>query len=282
MGLKEYIKLGAKLTRDSISIQTNVTGSGSVELGSAYILLSIQTTLPCRVRLYDNSQSLQDVTETNRVFGNTNIAASTALIGDFTMSAGTYTIDPVVYGVVNPANTKLTYYRINNTGSGQYPALTFARYLLEDAAISTGSRVSLPAITGSLTVGQIISGSISNIQIPKTYLLVSASLNAVSSSARIRLYSTSGSINDTVEKNRAFVTESQMNTLLVDAIITGSETTQFIPKIIGANLADMGTVLNTLTVPAGNNELYYIFQSMAITGGAQNMTASIHVLSVEN
>ena len=282
MGLKEYIKLGAKLTRDSISIQTNVTGSGSVELGSAYILLSIQTTLPCRVRLYDNSQSLQDVTETNRVFGNTNIAASTALIGDFTMSAGTYTIDPVVYGVVNPANTKLTYYRINNTGSGQYPALTFARYLLEDAAISTSSRVSLPDITGSLTVGQIISGSISNIQIPKTYLLVSASLNAVSSSARIRLYSTSGSINDTVEKNRAFVTESQMNTWLVDAIITGSETTQFIPKIIGANLADMGTVLNTLTVPAGNNELYYIFQSMAITGGAQNMTASIHVLSVED
>ena len=190
--------------------------------------------------------------------------------------------DPVVYGVVNPANTKLTYYRINNTGSGQYPALTFARYLLEDASISTGSRVSLPDITGSLTVGQIISGSISNIQIPKTYLLVSASLNATTSSARIRLYSTSGSINDTIEKNRAFVTESQMNTLLVDAIITGSETTQFIPKIIGANLGDMGTVLNTLTVPAGNNELYYIFQSMAITGGAQNMTASIHVLSVED
>jgi hypothetical protein len=73
-----------------------------------------------------------------------------------------------------------------------------------------------------------------------------------------------------------------MNSLLVDVIITGSETTYFIPKIIGANLENMGTVLNALNVPQGNNELYYIFQSMATTGGAQDMTASIHVVSVEN
>ena len=73
-----------------------------------------------------------------------------------------------------------------------------------------------------------------------------------------------------------------MKSLIVDAIITGSETTYFIPKIIGANLSDMGTILSSLTVPKGTNELYYIFQSMATAGGAQNMTASIHVLSVEN
>lgn len=282
MGLKEYIRLGAKLSRTSITTQTDENGSGSVELGSAYALLSIQTTLPCRVRLYDTSQSLNDVTEKNRTFGNTNISASTALIGDFTMSAGTYTIDPVVYGVVNPANTKLTYYRVDNTASAQYPVLTFTKYLLEDSAISTDSRISLPLITGSLSVGQILSGSIVNVDIPRTYLLVSASLNATTTAARIRLYSTPTSIDNTTEKNRGFTTESQMNALIVDAIITGSETTYFIPKIIGANLADMGTSLNVLTIPKGKNELYYIFQSMATTGGAQNMTASIHVLSVEN
>jgi hypothetical protein len=282
MGLTEYIRLGANLSRDSITTQTDATGSGSVELGSTYALLSIQTTAPCRLRLYDNSQSLNNVAERNRIFGNTNISASTALIGDFTMSAGIYTIDPVVYGVVNPANTKLTYYRIDNTASAQYPALTFTRYLLEDATISTSNRVSLPNITGSLSVGQIISGSISAVQIPKTYLLVSASLNATTTAARVRLYSTLASINDTTEKNRSFITESQMNSLLVDAIITGSETTHFIPKIIGANLENMGTSLNVLTVPEGKSEIYYIFQSMATTGGAQNMTASIHVVSVEN
>jgi hypothetical protein len=282
MGLKEYIKLGAKLSRGLVTTQTNVNGSGSVELGSAYALLSIQTTATCRVRLYDNSQSLNDVAEKNRIFGNTNISASTALIGDFTMSAGTYTIDPVVYGVVNPTDTKLTYYRVDNTASAQYPVLTFNRYLLEDAAISTNSRVTLPEITGSLSVGQIISGSIADVQIPKTYLLVSASLNATSTSARVRLYSTPTSIDDVTEKNRGFTTESQMNSLIVDAIITGSETTYFIPKIIGANLADMGTSLNVLAVPQGKSELYYIFQSTAIAGAAQNMTASLHVLSVEN
>lgn len=282
MGLKEYIRLGANLSRNSITTQTDANGSGSVELGSAYALLSIQTNFPCRVRLYDTIDSLTNSGEKIRSFGNTNISSSVALIGDFTMSGGTYTIDPVVYGVVTPADTKLTYYRIDNTGSAQYPAVTFTRYLLEDSAISTSNRVSLPKITGSLSVGQIISGAILDSGIPKTYLLVSASLNATTTAARVRLYSTLTSINDTTEKNRSFVTESQMNSLLVDAIITGSETTYFIPKIIGANLQNMGTVLNALNVPQGNNELYYIFQSMATTGGAQNMTASIHVVSVEN
>jgi hypothetical protein len=51
MGLKEYIRLGAQLTRDTITTQTTVVGSGSVELGSAYALLSIQTNFPCRLRL---------------------------------------------------------------------------------------------------------------------------------------------------------------------------------------------------------------------------------------
>ena len=282
MGLKEYIRLGAKLSRGLVSIQTNDSGSGSVEIGSAYALLSIQTNFPCRLRLYDTLDSLNNLGEIARSFGNTNISSSVALIGDFTMSAGKYTIDPVLYGAVTPANTNLTYYRIDSTGSGQYPNLIFNRYLLEDSSVSTVNRVSLPTITGSLSVGQIISGSIIDAQIPKTYLLVSASLNAASSTARVRLYSTLVSINNSTEKNRGFVTESQMNTLIVDAIITGSETTYFIPKIIGVNLEDMGTQLNTVTIPKGKNELYYIFQSMASTGGAQNMSASIHILSVEN
>jgi hypothetical protein len=282
MGLKEYIRLGVKLARQSTTTQTDNIGSGSVELGSAYALLSIQTNFPCRLRLYDTVDSLTNSGEQSRNFGNTNISSSVALIGDFTMSAGTYTIDPVMYGVVNPSNTKLTYYRIDNTGSGQYPNLTFNTYLLEDSAVSTSNRVSLPNITGSLSAGDIISGSVVDTGIPKTYLLVSASLNATATAARVRLYSTPTSINDTTEKNRGFVTESQMSTLIVDAIITGSETTYFIPKIIGANLSDMGTTLNALTTPKGTNELYYIFQSTANSGGAQNMTASFHVLSVED
>ena len=282
MGLKEYIRLGANLSRQSTAMQTDDIGSGSVEMGSAYALLSIQTNFPCRLRLYDTLNSLENAGEIVRSFGDTNISNSVALIGDFTMSAGSYTIDPVMYSVVSPADTNVTYYRVDNTGSGQYPQLTFNTYLLENSSVSTSNRVSLPNITGSLSVGQIISGSIVDTTIPKTYLLVSASLNASFNAARVRLYSMLSSINDVTEKNRLFAVESQMSTLIVDAILTGSETTYFIPKIIGTNLEDMGTSLNVLTVPKGKNELYYIFQSMATTGGAQDMTASIHVLSVEN
>lgn len=282
MGLREYLNLGAKLTRGLVSVQTNDSGSGSVEIGSAYALLSIQSSFPCRLRLYDTLASLEDAGEISRNFGNTSVSDSIALIGDFTMSAGIYTIDPLMYGVTTPANTKLTYYRIDNTGSAQYPNLTFRRYLLEDSSISTANRILLPPITGSLGVGQIVSGTIATEEIPKTYLLLSASLSAASSAARVRLYSTLAPINNVVEKNRLFVTESQIRTLLVDAIITGSEIMHFVPKIIGVNLDDLGTSLRTITIPTGKNELYYIFQSMATTGGTQDMTASIHVLSLED
>lgn len=289
MGLEQYLRAGANLTRNDIILQTTPSGSGSVELGSAYVLLSVSTTAPCRLRLYDNSQSLENSGEIHRAFGNTSVSASTALIGDFSMSAGgTYTVDPAMYSVIERPETKLTHYRLNNTQSGVYPTLTFTRYLLEDPMISSASRVTMPQITGSLLPGRLVSGTLTSAaSVPRAYLLVSASVSGSSTRARLRLYTTNESLTNLTELSRSFATESaNTSKLIVDAILSGSETTYFVPKIVGANLQTMGTNLNTIRRdPAaiiGNNQLYYVLQNPNTSGGAIPITASLHVFSLED
>lgn len=288
MGLEQYIRAGANLERGVVNVTTTIDGSGSIDLGSAYLLLNVSTTQPCRLRLYDNSQSLENSGEKVREFRSTNISSSVALIGDFSMSvAGTYPIDPSLYGIVENTSNKLTYYRVENTQSGQYPVLTFTRYLMEVPAVSIANRVTLPLITASLGAQQLVSGTLSSTAIPRTYLLVSASVSGVATRTRVRLYSTSEAFSNIIEVSRSFATESSANSkLIVDAILSGSETTYFIPKIAGANLQTMGTNLNSIRTDRaaimGNNELYYIIQNVSPSGGTVATTASIHVFALED
>lgn len=287
MGLAEYIREGAVLSRETINLQGTISGSGSVNLGSAYAILTLTTNFPCRLRLYDNSASLSNSGERNRLFGDTNISASVALIGDFSMSAaGTFTIDPVLYGVVEQPSSKLTYWRIEGTGSGQIPTIQIKRYLMEDPAFLTTARVSLAPITASLLQNQIVSGTIANSNIPTTYLLVSMSVSQPSHRARLRLYSTDSVFSNIAEISRSFATESVVNNLIVDAIVTGSEVTYFKPKIIGANIQNMGTDLNTIknniSLIPGYNQLYYLLQNVSTTAGTALLTASVHVFSLED
>jgi len=287
MGLLEYLKAGASLRRETVAITTSPSGSGSVSLGSAYIILSLTTTKPCRLRLYEDQTSWQQVTEISRPFGMTNIPASTALVGDFSMSApGTYTIDPALYGVVQLASDKLSYYRITETSSGQHPSITFNTYLLEDSAISTNNRRTLPVITAELSGSQITKGTITNISIPQTYLLVSASVSGTNTRARLRLYATSESLSNNNEINRPFISESSANTnLIVDAILSGSETTFFIPKIVGVNLKNITSNLNLIrndrTKIMGENEIYYILENVTSSAAIMPISTSLHVFSLE-
>jgi hypothetical protein len=288
MGLAEYVRARMKLTRDSITLQTDSIKFGSVELGSVYTLLSITTDVPCRLRIYDVIQSRDNVTERDRLFGNTNIADSIALVGDFSMSfAGTYTIDPILYGAVVPPANKLTYYRIDNVSTAPYPTIKFNRYLLEDSAQSIANRKNLPTITASLAANRLVSGTIFDPQIPRTYLLISASLSGSNSTARLRLYTTNDALSNLVEVSRSFAVEPANNSkLIVDMVLSSSITTYFIPKIVGANLQTMGTDLNAIRNNTddimGNNELYYILQNNASTGGTVPISASVHIFSLED
>jgi hypothetical protein len=283
MGLDQYIKEGHVLKRNTVTLTTSAEGTGSVELGSTYALLSIATDAVCRVRLYDNEVSTQFVGEISRSFEDTYVASEVALIGDFNMSSpGSYTIDPVVYGVVDDAASKLTYYLVD----GGPATLTFNVYSMEDSEKSTTNRTTLPNITASLSAGQYSTGTIVSEDIPRTYLLVKALTPTTTTITRLRLYSTPASLTNPTEVSRSFSVEpASTANLLVDMIIQPDETIRFMPKIVGANLKTMGTDLNAiqlnLTAVRGVNELYYIVENVEPSGGPSNITVQVHVFSLE-
>lgn len=292
MGLIEQIRDGASLKRSTIVLNTDVTGSGSVNLGATYAILNVGTSTPCRLRLYENEVSRDNQTEKNRSFGLTNITTSIALVGDFSMSAAntSYQVDPVLYGVVTNPSDQLTYYRIDDAISP--PIIYLTTYLLEDRAVTAGvnksyvteNRRTLPNIMANLAADATASGVLTNSTIPTTYLLVSASLSDSSHYARLRLYNVSSSLADNDELKRQFRNEPSASTgLIVDAILTGSVTTYFIPKIIGANLNNMGTNLVLTDLDRGkmdgSNELYYHLENKGPS--TVDITASLHVYALE-
>lgn len=294
MGLAEQIRAGAKLERSTVALTTNSQGSGSINLGATYALLNIQTNTPCRLRLYDNSASLEDIGEASRSFGNLSISSSIALVGDFSMSsAGTvYSIDPIMYGLVESSSNQLSYYRINNATSP--PQITITRYLLEDSTLSSvvgslypvANRRSFIIQTSSLAANASASGALSgDPTIPQTYLLVSASTSGAGNLVRLRLYSNSTPLYDERERSRTFDIEPSASIpLIVDAFISGNQTTYFVPKIIGANLQNMGTELTALRSDInkrrGENELYYIIENKRHV--ATPVTTSLHLYSLED
>ncbi len=294
MGLAEQIRAGANLTRDTITI-SDAIGSGSVSLGGTFVVLSVQndnTSSPVRFRLYDTSESMEDVTEKSRVFGNTNVPPTITLIGDFSMSAGgIYSIDPVVFGHSRTTTTPLSYYRVEPSGS----QIKVNRYLVEDVSIpaiagtayDVSNRRHLPAITGSLSAGGMVSGTLTTSEIPTTYLLISASVVTSTHIARLRLYASASSIYNTEEKNRIFSVEPSSSVrLIADMIISGSEDLNLSPKIVGANLQNLGASLLTIkgndSLIMGEREIYYILQNAKNSGGTENISASLYVYAMED
>lgn len=285
MGLKESINAGSKFQRGDVALITDASRSGSVNLGSAYVLLNITTDTPCRLRLYDTLESLDNVQEIGRAFGDTNIPAPISLVADVSMSrAGAYSIDPVMYGVVeNPVNS-LTYYRVDTTELPN-PRLLLSRYNIEDPANSTDNRVTVTVTETGMAPLSLRTGTIDGALTPKTYLLVSASIADPTVTARLRLYASSTALTDATELYRpTHIEPSEAVRLIVDVSLTGTEITRFIPKIVGANLELMGTDLaeirNDQVRISGANEIYYILQNTSTTD-TKDISVSVHVFELE-
>lgn len=287
MGLAEELKSGAVLDRLETTFTTSGTGVGSVNIAPSYALLRIEASAPCRLRLYDNQASRDDAGEAARAFGNTYISESIALVGDFDIGAtGRYTADPTLYSVSSDFSNPLTYYRVSPASEID---IKITAYHLEDPNVPAGTgqyavsnRRTLPVITGSLSSGSKVAVTMTNANIPQTYLLVSASAD---NTVRIRLYSNTGSLSDTQEINRPFVLEPSASAhLIADTILSSTSTTYFSPKIIGANLVNMGENLSVIRssrpLLAGENQLYYIIEN--ITASPVNVSASLHVFSLED
>jgi hypothetical protein len=201
-------------------------------------------------------------------------------------AAGKYTIDPVTYGIISDPSSNLTYYRVDGTFTGSAPSITLNRFTLENSSISIESRKTIQYITASLNAGALVSGKLETSTVPNVYLLVSASITNPAAFARLRLYSTSGSLSVISEASRSFATESVAKDLIADIIISGSQTTYFSPKIIGANMETVGydsssisKLQNNRSLLIGNRSLFYILQNAGVSGPV-NISASLHVFSL--
>lgn len=289
MGLAEQKLAGATLDRITTPFTTDTVGSGSVNLGTSYVILSIETNTPCRIRFYENTESRDNASEIARAFGDTNIAADVALVGDFSMSiADRYTTDPALYGVTHSGS--LTYYRITPATP---TSITLTTYTIEDAnilptpstAYTLNNRRNLPDFDETITTSSYVSGSLDSAIVPRTFLLVSASVSGASNVARLRLYSKSGSLTDATEVSRSFSVEPSSSAYLIaDMILSGSETTYFTPKIIGAGFKtltnNMQPMLGSRAAIDSDNVIYYILQNAGTS--TTNVSASVHVFALED
>lgn len=282
MGLKEQLNAGsAALKRDTVFL--TVTGSrarytGSFDMGRTFVLLESQTSTPCRVRLYGNAYSRNEVSELARPFiSHSSIGQDIALIADINLdNTELFTFSPVLYGanLDNPVSSSI-YYTID-TGSN-FPfngsnTLRFGRFIVEDPLIAP-----LPGIitrqtfivSGSMPSGSHITGSIPT---PRTYLLLQVTPNT--SPVRLRLYASQSYRDAITEISRSFDVEPSSSTgLIADIYLDVTTTSSLSPIVLGRNSNDM------LGTSIASPITYY---TLTNASGTSNVSASIHTFSLED
>jgi len=286
MGLKEQLSAGSNLlVRDNIRL--TITGSrpqytGSVDLGGTFTLISALSTTPCRIRLYGNSGSRNDVTELGRPFNSqSTIASNIALIADINLTdTNTFNFYPPVFGTaLDISNTTSVYYTIDTGSANPFSGTTsiiFNRFLLEDTTItnlySVNTRETLYVSASALVPSAYNTGSF---QSPRTYLLYNVQSNF--STARLRLYTTSQSRDNTTELSRVFATEPNSGSgLIADLLLDATQTFPVTPLLIGRNDTDQGYFGS---VPA-TQETYYTLTNLS--AGTVNASVTMSIFSLED
>ena len=283
MGLSEQLREGAVLERNTIPFE--IDGTGSLDLGAAYVILGIQVDSPCRLRLYDNESSVSDFAESIRDYEDLPFSTDIALIGDIDISAaGKYTLDPALYSVPENTDTYLTYYRVSDPITGSIEV-----YNLEDKQIQANinnehykfsNRRTLEFDGGknTLVAGTDITA--------RTYLIIDAISNE---DCRLRIYAKQQSLNNETEASRSFSVVPEAEVILIaDMLLDSGSQSKFFPKIIGANLQTLPTNLETIrlsrTAINSFSEIYYRLEPQDPFGPveASDISVSMNIFALED
>lgn len=282
MGLREIIREGSqKIKREKISFSIPTATNrytSSLELGSAFILTAIQSTKNCRLRLYGDSGSRNDINELARPFISQSISSSISLIVDIDINdTEPFYLTPAIFGVNldNPAKSNI-YYTIQSSSAGQLSSgdsISITRILIEDLDIPTIDNRQIMIISASsLPSGSTVTGSIGS---PKTYLLYKVKPTVVPT--RLRLYTKQNYRDITTELSRSFGTSpTSASGLIADIYMEDLTETPMVPILLGRNDYDM----NSFTIIDPLAETYY-----TLTHGDSMSTvvsASLHVYSLED
>jgi hypothetical protein len=283
MGLSEQLREGAVLERNTIPFE--IDGTGSLDLGAAYVILGIQVDSPCRLRLYDNEKSVSDFAESIRDYEDLPYSTDIALIGDISMSvAGNYTLDPVLYAVPENTSTYLTYYRASDPITG-----SITIYKLEDQNVQADINNEHYKFSNRRTLefdggkNSLIAGEDTT---ARTYLLIDAISDE---DCRLRIYGKQESLNNQTEASRSFSVVPDADVILIaDMLLDSGSITKFFPKIIGANLQTLPTNLETIrlsrTAINSFSEIYYRIEPQDPFGPveASDISVSMNIFALED
>lgn len=279
MGLSEQLREGAILERSIIPFSGTTIGSAS--FGATYTILDIEVDTPCRIRFYDDENSLLYLIEETRSFGESTDSTDIALIADVSMSvAGKYTMDPALYGVVSSSEENYTYFRITENMDEVQGNLTV--YSLEDVSIEADESNNFYKIPNRRTLTFTDDKNILTAAedgAPRTYLLIDATSSA---DCRLRIYGDTQSLNNTNEITRSFeeaITSPDIK-IIADMVLDAGVVTKFYPKIIGANLQTLTQNLEAIrlsrTAINAFSEIYYRIDA---TGSA---VVDVNVFALED
>lgn len=283
MGIREYIQNNSELIkRDTTTFQLSTSDnrqSGSVTLGSAVLLTELQSTGNCRVRLYGNAASRDDVNEKTRPFVSQSVSSSIALILDVDIvSQEKFQLTPPVFGfnIDSPVSNTIYYTVESSSGTPLSPgqSISFTKLLLEDLSIpAVNNRSTLVVSASSLSAGTYVTGSI---QSPRTYLLYRVLPTQVP--LRLRLYTTAVSRSNAAELTRPFLTEpSSGSGLIADIYMEDLANTPMVPVVIGRNDNDV----NDFGITTPDKETYFTLDN--VSGGTMAVvSASLQVYSLED
>lgn len=274
MGLREQALAGAAHRRKTTELSTSAGTiiSGSVNLNRTYMLLSIEATVPGRLRIYTDSSSRDTTTEKNRTFETKSTGNSIGLITDVTFSAGIHYFDGGVFGMSLDTGSYNSYYTVE-TSNSLANTIKLQTFTLEDtidanpATNYTVANRRLFTISSSGVIGanSRVIGQISSSTLPKTFLLVTASVNVTES--RIRLYGVNTSSISVSEVTRAWGTDPESSSALIADINFDSYYNVLSPMVFGLNYS-------------GSNELGYIIDNLV--GTTRTISSSIMLYSLED
>jgi hypothetical protein len=261
MGLAEHLRDGAVLERRTIPFSGD--GIISTSFGAAYVILGIEVDEPCRIRFYDDEDSVNDALEQTRSFGDTTVTTDIGLIADISMSAtGSYTIDPVLFGVPQDTESYLTYINITENSEPEVNGNLLV-YILEDQDLQVNE--DNPFYNIPLRRTLTFNGNKSTLNsagdlAPRTYLMIDATSDT---DCRLRLYGKLQSVFNETEVSRSFdeaVLDPNL-VLLADMVLESGSITKFIPKLIGKNMEtttfDLSSIAINRAAIGGFSEIYY-------------------------
>lgn len=256
MGLRELVLSGSSLTR----LQTTLSeGSGSVNLGSSFVLLSVSSTIPTRVRLYSDSASLG--IDESRPTSSFDIDANVGLSLDTELTAATSSLTFAPPIIATTFSASQTWYNISGSGGA---SVTIGYYPIE---FDTASRTTLTISETGVVTGSARAGIIT---VPNGYLLLSG--NATTES-RVRLYSNTDEV-VSPELGRAFGTAPAEGSRLVADMMLDTASFEFkITPVLQAFVLSPSYLV-------GDNQMGYLINNISATPTITT-TASFTIYPIE-